>query len=252
MWMAEEFTTSEKTRILNGFVYFNMYFTCRQNEMVVELHREREEQMRLLTSQLLLLEANLRAKQGKIDGLLNQRDRVISNQQETIRSLERELDRCRISSVQAQQHPSQKVRPQSLPITSSSSTDSVSKTAVFVVNDKTECNDGSATSADRNRTQPRPAVRVLGREQGDESLDDSDSAVVIDDDHRHSPTFLQNSQVLAVVNTQHAHFHLFSEKMRMFQPTVLESIHMIWAGGEKRRNDHDKWQGQYFTFCHAR
>lgn len=158
--------------------------------MVAELHREREEQMRLLTSQLLLLEANLRAKQGKIDALLNQRDRVISAQQETIRSLERELDRCRLlSSVQPQ-------RPQSLPITSSLDHPESTKQSIFVVNDKTPTD-----STERNRqTQPRP-VRVLGREQGDESLDDSDSAVVIDDDHRHSPTFIENSQVRKPLST---------------------------------------------------
>lgn len=181
-----------------------------QSELLVGLHREREEQMRLLTSQLLLLEANLRSKQGKIDGLLNQRDRIISNQQETICSLEKELDRCRscvASSADQQQPPvlAHAIRPQSLPLATTpiqhnmknnrqqqqQETNKTNKTnattVLLVVDDKTE-----SVSSDRNQPQQ---VRVLGREQGDESLDDSDSAVVIDDDHRHSPTFAENPQV---------------------------------------------------------
>lgn len=159
--------------------------------------------MRLLTSQLLLLEANLRAKQGKIDGLLNQRDRIISGQQETIRSLERELERCRncavsSSSEQQQQQPASSTsRPQSLPLTTSTEN---SDQEEMVNSDKTQ--DESSKSCrpspvtERNASTTQLQVRVLGREQGDESLDDSDSAVVIDDDaHRHSPTFAQNSQV---------------------------------------------------------
>lgn len=124
--------------------------------MVFRLHREREEQMRLLTSQLLLLEANLRAKQSKIDGLLHQRDRTISHQQEKIRKLERQLERCRCS--ESQQDPAEtKTVPSAVPSNS-------------------------------------VAVRILGHEHGDESLDDSDSAVVIEDDHHaHSPTFTQVS-----------------------------------------------------------
>lgn len=129
--------------------------------MMYRVHREREEQMRVLTSQLLLLEANLRAKQSKIDALLNRRDRVIANQNETIRNLERQLERCRCS-VDA----------------------------------------GSIGQPDQAATllPSRVAVRILGHEQGDESLDDSDSAVVIEDHrHSHSPTFTQsNSQVSAL------------------------------------------------------
>ena len=114
--------------------------------------------MRLLTSQLLLLEANLRAKQSKIDGLLNQRDRTISHQQEKIRKLERQLERCRCSEPrQDSADETNKVLPSAVP---------------------------SSTVA----------VRILGHEHGDESLDDSDSAVVIEDDHHaRSPTFAQVS-----------------------------------------------------------
>ncbi|EFX88736.1 hypothetical protein DAPPUDRAFT_95712 [Daphnia pulex] len=173
-----------------------------QNEALFGLHSAREEQMRLLTSQLLLLEANLRAKQGKIDGLLNQRDRIISGQQETIRSLERELERCRnctvlssASSEQASSTPNGN-RPQSLALTPSAESHS-DREEEEVNSDKTSQDESSSNSC---RPSPSSAiqlqVRVLGREQGDESLDDSDSAVVIDDDaHRHSPTFAQNSQV---------------------------------------------------------
>lgn len=167
--------------------------------------------MRLLTSQLLLLEANLRAKQGKIDGLLNQRDRIISGQQETIRSLERELERCRncaassASSDQQQQSASSTPnsnRPQSLPLTPSAESNSDREEEEEVNSDKTSPDESSSNSCRpspstvTNPSTTQLQVRVLGRDQGDESLDDSDSAVVIDDDaHRHSPTFAQNSQV---------------------------------------------------------
>jgi hypothetical protein len=166
--------------------------------------------MRLLTSQLLLLEANLRAKQGKIDGLLNQRDRIISGQQETIRSLERELERCRncaASSASSELQPASSTtnsnRPQSLPLTPSAQSNSDREEEEEEVNsDKTSPDESSSNSCRpspstvTNPSTTQLQVRVLGREQGDESLDDSDSAVVIDDDaHRHSPTFAQNSQV---------------------------------------------------------
>ena len=167
--------------------------------------------MRLLTSQLLLLEANLRAKQGKIDGLLNQRDRIISSQQETIRSLEKELDRCRNGStaVSSAESSSSINRPQSLSLIVSTTenhqqdmmTDESSK------DHKTPCPSSVTDNSTILNTQLQ--VRVLGREQGDESLDDSDSAVVIDDDHRHSPTFAQNSQVKV------AHFVLFKIRSRV-------------------------------------
>lgn len=189
----------------------NVIIQLKQNEMLFGLHREREEQMRLLTSQLLLLEANLRSKQASIDGLLNQRDRVISGQQDTIRALERELDRirncCDTSSAAAATSNAQQqtvssssnaaVRPQTLPL-STMATTTFSATenlrAEPVVTDANRPEDSSSPNSlipavDRSK----PQVRVLGREQGDESLDDSDSAVVIDDDHRHSPTFAHNT-----------------------------------------------------------
>lgn len=160
----------------------------RQNDMLLRLHREREEQMRLVTSQLLLLEANLRAKQSKIDVLLNQRDRLISSQQETIRRLEGELDRYRPSSSSDTPTPSEQpvVRPQGLSrlVADSTDDDVIEETAI------------TPAPEQQQQQQQQPAgvtlVRVLGREQGDESLDDSDSAVVIEDDqhHRHSPTFI--------------------------------------------------------------
>ena len=138
--------------------------------MLFGLHREREEQMRLLTSQLLLLEANLRSQQGKIDGLLNQRDRVITGQ-----------------STGEQTVVAVAARPQSLPLV----------TSTCNTEDRRQESAPQSTPPASGPVSSSSEVRVLGREQGDESLDDSDSAVVIDDDqHRHSPTFAQqNSQV---------------------------------------------------------
>jgi hypothetical protein len=175
---------------------FKNFFKYIQNEALFGLHRAREEQMRLLTSQLLLLEANLRAKQGKIDGLLNQRDRIISSQQETIRSLEKELDRCRNGStaVSSAESSSSINRPQSLSLIVSTTENHQQD---MMTDETKEPATPSPSSVTDNSSilNTQLQVRVLGREQGDESLDDSDSAVVIDDDHRHSPTFAQNSQV---------------------------------------------------------
>jgi len=110
-----------------------------QNEQLYGLHRQREEQMRVLTSQLLLLEANMRVKEHKIDALLNQRDRTIGQQQERIDSLEKQL--LLLATRKAAE------RPDSLPIHQRSLT-------------------------------------------GDDSLDDSDSAVVIEDGpDSHSPGY---------------------------------------------------------------
>ncbi|KAI9564623.1 hypothetical protein GHT06_008364 [Daphnia sinensis] len=202
-----------------------------QNEALFGLHRAREEQMRLLTSQLLLLEANLRAKQGKIDGLLNQRDRIISGQQETIRSLERELDRCR-NSVASESNEQQQTtslaavsRPQSL----AALTDHHHQpNCDQVQNESSTC----PSSADDSSTTTQLQVRVLGREQGDESLDDSDSAVVIDDDHRHSPTFAQNPQqvriirsISDVVDSSRAGLTIFRETTK--QPGILKSTRLV-------------------------
>ncbi|XP_046451238.1 uncharacterized protein LOC124199454 isoform X2 [Daphnia pulex] len=220
-----------------------------QNEALFGLHSAREEQMRLLTSQLLLLEANLRAKQGKIDGLLNQRDRIISGQQETIRSLERELERCRncapssASSNQQQQPASSapsSIRPQSLPLTPSAESNS-DREEEEVNSDKTSQDESSSNSCRpspstvTNPSTTQLQVRVLGREQGDESLDDSDSAVVIDDDaHRHSPTFAQNSQVRIirsisdVVDSSRACLTIFREtSQHSTQPGILKSTRLV-------------------------
>uniref|UniRef100_A0A0P6CZF2 Myosin-3 n=1 Tax=Daphnia magna TaxID=35525 RepID=A0A0P6CZF2_9CRUS len=202
-----------------------------QNEALFGLHRAREEQMRLLTSQLLLLEANLRAKQGKIDGLLNQRDRIISGQQETIRSLERELDRCRNSVASDESNEQQQTaslvavnRPQSL----ATLTDHHhhQPNCGEIQNESSTC-----PSKDGNSTT-QLQVRVLGREQGDESLDDSDSAVVIDDDHRHSPTFAQNPQqvriirsISDVVDSSRAGLTIFRETTK--QPGILKSARLV-------------------------
>ncbi|XP_046644080.1 myb-like protein V isoform X3 [Daphnia pulicaria] len=221
-----------------------------QNEALFGLHSAREEQMRLLTSQLLLLEANLRAKQGKIDGLLNQRDRIISGQQETIRSLERELERCRNcapSSASSELQPASSTtnsnRPQSLPLTPSAQSNSDREEEEEEVNsDKTSPDESSSNSCRpspstvTNPSTTQLQVRVLGREQGDESLDDSDSAVVIDDDaHRHSPTFAQNSQqvriirsISDVVDSSRACLTIFREtSQHSRQPGILKSTRLV-------------------------
>jgi len=143
-----------------------------QNEQLYVLHREREEQMRVLTSQLLLLEANMRVKQLKIDSLLNQRDRMIGQQQETIKTLEKELSALRIS---------QQGRPHSLALTQRSSTDHLTDPGPKLT---TSDNDNDSASND---------LRLLACNDGDESLDDSDSAVVIEDGpDTHSPSYQQH------------------------------------------------------------
>ena len=166
----------------------------KQNELIFRLHKEREEQMRLLTSQLLLFEANLRSKQTKIDSLLEQRDRTINSQQDTIRTLEREVERLQIISATATAAAAAAAaaaavaaqRPQSLPL--------------VIRNDETvkiDCITAHRSICQTTQDQSSPPLmRLLGRDGGDESLDDGDSAVVIEDDHhRHSPTFGHHKQL---------------------------------------------------------
>ena len=132
--------------------------------------------MRILTSQLLLLEANLRSKQQKIDVLLNQRDRVISQQQETIQALEKELNARRLSPIKSS------ARPDSLP--------------VRIIQPV------QPSMADDQTTLKSRHLQLLTGQEGSDSLEDSDSAVVIEDGpDSHSPTFKsddpRNPQVMA-------------------------------------------------------
>ena len=133
----------------------------------------------MLTSQLLLLEANMRLKQQKIDSLLNHRDRVISQQQERIRALEKELSVWRKDQAPSPQH-----RPDSL--------------------DLTGCSSSVALQHPATSKQPASDVVLLACQDGDDSLDDSDSAVVIEDGPgHHSPTFKEqdprNTQVRLII-----------------------------------------------------
>ena len=145
-----------------------------QNEQLCGLHRQREEEMRVLTSQLLLLEANMRVKQHKIDALLNQRDRTINEQQERINSLEKQL------LVAKKQRP----RPDSLTLTQPAEAGS----------------DPAATGQ----------VVLLACHDGDDSLDDSDSAVVIEDGpESHSPGYKEQDARNSAVSSISFNIWLF-------------------------------------------
>lgn len=134
--------------------------------------------MRLLTSQLLLFEANLRSKQSKIDSLLEQRDRTIHSQQETIRSLERQVERLKIVTA----------RPQSLALVTDVDETQTKIDGQSITASCAERPTICQTGTDQYSTTVT-LMRLLGRDAGDESLDDGDSAVVIEDDHhRHSPS----------------------------------------------------------------
>ncbi len=63
-----------------------------QNERLWRLEGERELQMRQLTSQLLLLEANLRRTQRGLDAVVRRRERLIARQQRTIHELQARLE----------------------------------------------------------------------------------------------------------------------------------------------------------------
>ena len=130
--------------------------------------------MRILTSQLLLLEANLRQKQSRIDVLLNQRDGIIFDQNERIRILERDLAEAhrKLNSITVDEKPE-------------------------VVTTEEEATPNKEEIVSSPPPQPKPdakgltrnLIRLLGRDD-EESLEDSDSAVVIEDgDHLNtSPT----------------------------------------------------------------
>jgi len=130
--------------------------------------------MRILTSQLLLLEANLRQKQSRIDVLLNQRDGIIFDQNERIRILERDLAEAhrKLNSITVDEKPE-----------------------VVTTEEEATPNKEEIVSSPPPPSKPdakgltRNLIRLLGRDD-EESLEDSDSAVVIEDgDHLNtSPT----------------------------------------------------------------
>ena len=168
-----------------------MHAITRQNELLIRVHREREEQMRLLTAQLLLLEANLRRKQGKIDGLLNQRDRIIGEQRERIRSLERELDTWRRGST-IPAPPQSDDRPEVIAMSHPSLPPPSEERPEVAVDVKRETSSTMDTRKESvKRTTADLVVRLLGHDDNEESLEDSDSAVVIEDDQHlgQSPTY---------------------------------------------------------------
>lgn len=125
--------------------------------------------MRILTSQLLLLEANLRQKQSRIDVLLNQRDGIIFDQNERIRILERDLAEAhrKLNSITVD------VKPE------------VVTTEEEATPNKEEIVSSSPPPLPKPDAKglTRNLIRLLGRDD-EESLEDSDSAVVIEDgDH---------------------------------------------------------------------
>lgn len=123
--------------------------------------------MRILTSQLLLLEANLRQKQSRIDVLLNQRDGIIFDQNERIRILERDLAEAhrKLNSITVDDKPE------------------VVATEEEATPNKEEIVSPPPLPKPDAKGLTRNLIRLLGRDD-EESLEDSDSAVVIEDgDH---------------------------------------------------------------------
>lgn len=126
--------------------------------------------MRILTSQLLLLEANLRQKQSRIDVLLNQRDGIIFDQNERIRILERDLAEAhrKLNSITVDENKPEVVTTEE---------EATPNKEEIVSSSPPPLPKPDAKGLTRN------LIRLLGRDD-EESLEDSDSAVVIEDgDH---------------------------------------------------------------------
>lgn len=132
--------------------------------------------MRILTSQLLLLEANLRQKQSRIDVLLNQRDGIIFDQNERIRTLERDLAEAhrKLNSITT-------VDDENKPEVVTEEEEEATLNKEEIVSSPSSPLKPDAEGLTRPTT--RNLIRLLGRDD-EESLEDSDSAVVIEDgDH---------------------------------------------------------------------
>lgn len=71
---------------------------CFQDEMVIRFQQERADQLKALSSQLLLFEARLIRKQKDISNLLSQRDVVIARQQQALHLLQHRLTEAGIES----------------------------------------------------------------------------------------------------------------------------------------------------------
>jgi len=149
--------------------------------------------MRLLTSQLLLLEANMRVKQHKIDALLNQRDRTISQQQQRIDCLEKELLAARIQrrpdSLELARQSSAAARGNGNSSSSSSSSGCGGSSGVGDGSEGGSAGGGEAGNGSGGGGGGG-GLLLLACHDGDDSLDDSDSAVIIEDGpDSHSPNY---------------------------------------------------------------
>lgn len=128
-----------------------------QNVLLLHLQRERDDHLRTIQSQLMLFESQLRRRQKEVQRLLQEKDATIRQQQHIILSLSRAL-----KAQQATQTSNQNIKEQ------------VTKTA----------DDGKEPQSGENnhgKDDKISSLLITSTKSDPESLNDSDSAIMLED-----------------------------------------------------------------------
>ncbi|XP_069973332.1 uncharacterized protein [Penaeus vannamei] len=130
-----------------------------QNVMLLHLQRERDDHLRQIQSQLLLFESQLRRRQKEVEALMKQKDATIRQQQHIVVSLSRALN----NSIRARQASESSQKP---------SKEDAAKEDV--------AKDEAAEDGLRKGEKPS-SLHFTSTKSDPESLNDSDSAIMLED-----------------------------------------------------------------------
>ncbi|KAG7158204.1 hypothetical protein Hamer_G008839 [Homarus americanus] len=142
----------------------SLYLTCDlvfQNLLLLHLQRERDDHLRTIQSQLLLFESQLRRRQKEVEVLLQQKDATIRQQQHIIVSLSRALN------------ANQKVRQ-----VAENSNQNAKEQGNKAPGKSKETQNGEDTL---NKDEKTSSLLITSTKSDPESLNDSDSAIMLED-----------------------------------------------------------------------
>lgn len=138
-----------------------MFLLLLQNVVMLHLQRERDDHLRQIQSQLLLFESQLRRRQKEVETLMKQKDSTIRQQQHIIVSLSRALN----NSIKARQ--------------ASESSHKSSKEDVNKTSSKETLSEGEDGHHKKEDTTSN--FLFTSTKSDPESLNDSDSAIMLED-----------------------------------------------------------------------
>ncbi|KAL7300811.1 hypothetical protein TKK_0006377 [Trichogramma kaykai] len=196
-----------------------------QEELVVRLTREKADQLRSLSSQLLLFESRLCRKQKEIEASLAQRESIILRQQKVIKQLQSKLRiACNELLVNNNNHHGS---------SNSASMKQSADTASLLLLQQTMMRDSSASP---------PCCDAFDRL---DSLGDSDSAVVLEEafsDDLTPPRFRSNytdvTLIRSVSDAVEPKYNLSSRRSNglLRRPEVLETVYSVEEDADADNN----------------